>query len=62
AHREQRIVALSPDAVLGRGYSITQDAETGSVLIAAEDTRVDRRIRIRLATGHLGARVDEVKA
>jgi exodeoxyribonuclease VII large subunit len=61
AHRAQRIVALSPDAVLARGYSITQDAESGSVLVSAQDTRVDRRIRIRLATGHLGARVDEVK-
>jgi exodeoxyribonuclease VII large subunit len=62
AFREQRIVALSPDGVLARGYSITQDAETGSVLRSAHDAHVDRRVRIRLGSGHIGARVDEVQA
>lgn len=61
AHREQRIVALSPDAVLSRGYSITQDAETGAVIKAARETKTDRRVRIRLGAGSLGARVDEVE-
>jgi exodeoxyribonuclease VII large subunit len=61
AHREQRIVALSPDGVLARGYSITQDAETGSVLRSANDAQVDRRVRIRLGSGQIGARVDEVE-
>jgi exodeoxyribonuclease VII large subunit len=61
AHREQRIIALSPDAVLTRGYSITQDAESGAVLKAANATNVDRRIRVRLGAGSLGARVDEVE-
>jgi len=60
-HREQRIVALSPDGVLARGYSITQDAETGSVLRSANDTHVERRVRIRLGSGQIGARVDEVE-
>jgi exodeoxyribonuclease VII large subunit len=60
-HRRQRLVALSPDAVLSRGYSITQDAETGSVLKSSGGTAVDRRVRIRLAAGHIGARVDEVQ-
>jgi exodeoxyribonuclease VII large subunit len=61
AHREERILALSPDAVLTRGYSITQDAETGSVLRSAGDAHVDRRVRIRLSAGQIGARVDEVE-
>jgi exodeoxyribonuclease VII large subunit len=60
-HRRQRLLALSPDAVLSRGYSITQDAETGSVLRSSGGTAVDRRVRIRLAAGRIGARVDEVE-
>ena len=61
-HRKQRMVALSPDGVLSRGYSITQDAESGAVLRASRDTSVNRRVRIRLAAGRLGARVDEVES
>ena len=61
-HRRQRLVALSPDGVLSRGYSITQDAESGAVLRTSDATAVDRRVRIRLGTGRLGARVDEVES
>jgi exodeoxyribonuclease VII large subunit len=61
-HRRQRLVALSPDAVLSRGYSITQDAESGAVIRASTGTRIDRRLRIRLGAGRLGARVEEVEA
>jgi len=61
AHREQRIVALSPDAVLSRGYSITQDAESGAVIKSARETAKERRLRIRLGAGSLGARVEEVE-
>jgi exodeoxyribonuclease VII large subunit len=60
-HRAQRLLALSPDAVLSRGYSITQDAESGAVLRSSQSTAVNRRVRIRLATGRLGAKVDEVE-
>jgi exodeoxyribonuclease VII large subunit len=61
-HRRQRLVALSPDGVLSRGYSITQDAESGAVLRSSDATAVSRRVRIRLGTGRLGAKVDEVEA
>jgi exodeoxyribonuclease VII large subunit len=61
-HRRQRLVALSPDGVLARGYSITQDAESGAVLRSAGNTAVDRKVRIRLAAGRLGARVEEVES
>src|SRR4029077_14964527 len=61
-HRRQRLVALSPDGVLSRGYSITQDAESGTVLRSSDATAVNRRVRIRLGTGGLGAKVDEVEA
>jgi len=60
-HRRQRLLALSPDAVLSRGYSITQDAESGAVLRSASETAVDRKLRIRLATGRLAARVEQVE-
>jgi exodeoxyribonuclease VII large subunit len=59
-HRRQRLVALSPDGVLSRGYSITQDAETDIVLRSSDATAISRRVRIRLGTGRLGAKVDEV--
>jgi exodeoxyribonuclease VII large subunit len=59
-HRRQRLVALSPELVLARGYSITLDVESGAVVRSPQDTAIDRRIRVRLGTGGLGARVDEV--
>jgi exodeoxyribonuclease VII large subunit len=59
AHRRQRLDALSPLGVLARGYSITFDDETGTVLRAASDTGPGRRVRVRLARGQLGARVEE---
>jgi exonuclease VII large subunit len=46
---------------LSRGYSITQDAESGVVIRSAAETAVDRNLRIRLATGRVGARVEEVE-
>ncbi|TMC49314.1 MAG: hypothetical protein E6J20_18025, partial [Chloroflexi bacterium] len=61
-HRRQRLVALSPDAVLARGYSITQDAEPGAVLRSSSATAIQRRIRVRLGAGRLGAIVEEVEA
>jgi exodeoxyribonuclease VII large subunit len=60
-HRRQRLVALSPDGVLSRGYSITQDAESGAVLRTSAETATNRRVRIRLGAGRVGARVDEVE-
>ena len=61
AHRRERLVALSPDGVLARGYSITQDAESGEVIRVATQTSRERRVRIRLGKGRLGARIDEVE-
>ncbi len=61
AHRAERLNALSPDGVLARGYSITQDAESGAVVSSAAETSAGRRVRIRLASGRLGARVEEVE-
>jgi len=60
-HLRQQLVAFSPEAVLARGYSITIDAESGRVVRSAAETAVDRKVRIRLATGRLGARVEQVE-
>jgi exodeoxyribonuclease VII large subunit len=60
-HRRQRLVALSPESVLSRGYSITQDAESGAVIRSSAGTAIDRKVRIRLGSGRLGARIEEVE-
>src|SRR5207253_8461363 len=60
-HRRSRLVALSPDSVLSRGYSITQDAASGAVVRSASDTARGRKVRIRLGSGRLGAQVEEVE-
>ena len=61
AHRAERLNALSPDGVLARGYSITQDAASGAVITAAAATSPGKAVRVRLASGRLGARVEEVE-
>ncbi len=58
AHRRRRLQALSPERVLARGYSITQD-EAGHVLRSAAETAPGRGITVRLAAGSLAARVEE---
>jgi exodeoxyribonuclease VII large subunit len=59
--QRQRLIALSPDSVLSRGYSITRDAQTGAILRAATESTVDQRVTIQLGSGRLAAHVDEVK-
>ncbi len=61
AHRRERLNALSPDGVLARGYSITQDAESGAVIRDAKSTTSGQNLRIRFARGRVGARVEEVE-
>jgi exodeoxyribonuclease VII large subunit len=53
-----RLEALSPLKVLGRGYSITQDAK-GRALSDASKVKPGTEIRTRLAKGRLRSRVDE---
>jgi exodeoxyribonuclease VII large subunit len=58
--RRRQLVALSPESVLQRGYSITPDLESGAVLRAAAETAPGRHLRVRLAAGALTAGVEEV--
>ena len=60
-HRSQRLAALSPEAVLSRGYSITREARTGRVIRSAASVAAGTRVRVRLASGSLGASVEEVQ-
>lgn len=52
--------ALSPLAVLSRGYAIAENSE-GKLLRAAREARAGERVRVRLAEGALGCRVEEVE-
>jgi len=52
--------AMSPLAVLGRGYALAQDAR-GSVLRDASKVGAGERVRVRLSRGALSCRVEEVE-
>ncbi|HUR98278.1 MAG TPA: exodeoxyribonuclease VII large subunit, partial [Pyrinomonadaceae bacterium] len=52
-----KLDALSPLAVLGRGFAIVEN-EAGEILRDAEQVAVDESINIRLAKGSLKARVE----
>jgi exodeoxyribonuclease VII large subunit len=60
--QRRRLVALSPDSVLTRGYSITRDAATGAILRSAAEASVDQGISIQLGSGKLAGRVEGVEA
>src|SRR5205814_7849723 len=53
-----RADALSPLAVLGRGYSMTTDSESGVVLHSSSGINIGRRIHTRLSSGSLISRVE----
>ena len=62
-HRLARLAAgldaLSPLAVLARGYSLTFAADGTSLLRSADDARPGDLIQTRLAQGRLISRVEE---
>lgn len=57
-----RLEALSPLAILARGYSITRRASTGEVIRDARAVRPGERLFSILAEGRLMSRVEEVRA
>ncbi len=61
-HAERSLHAVSPLATLERGYAVVTDAETGAVLMHAEQVREGREIRARLASGSLRARVTRTES
>ena len=52
--------ALSPLAVLSRGYAVAQDAQ-GRLLRDAEGVTIGDQVKVRLAKGRLETRVEDVK-
>ena len=58
-HTGARLQALSPLATLNRGYAIVRSGS--NALRTATDVAAGDRVDIQLASGSLGARVDEVR-
>ena len=59
--QRHRLVALSPDSVLSRGYSITRDARTGAIVRAASEAATGQEVDIQLGSGGLIAQIEEVR-
>lgn len=56
---EIHINALNPTSILKRGYSITTDATTGSVISSTSQISLEQDVKILLADGTFAARVSE---
>jgi exodeoxyribonuclease VII large subunit len=56
-----RIESLSPLAVLGRGYSLTQRTADGQLIRAAAELSPGQQITTRFARGQTISRVEQVK-
>jgi exodeoxyribonuclease VII large subunit len=54
-----RMEALSPLAVLSRGYSVTTDAASGELVTSARNVRPGQLLRTRLAEGEIESRIEE---
>jgi exodeoxyribonuclease VII large subunit len=66
--QEQRLVvlsgkldSLSPLAVLGRGYSLTQDAKSGKLVTSVKQLKTGSEIRTRLAEGSVVSVVSKIE-
>jgi len=55
-----RLDALSPLAVLARGYALVRRADDGRIVRSTRDVRVADRLDVRLAEGHLAAVVERL--
>jgi exodeoxyribonuclease VII large subunit len=51
--------ALDPLAILGRGYAVLTDEETGKVISRVEQAAPQSRVRARVSDGEFVARVEE---
>jgi len=53
-----RLRLLGPERVLARGYSITLDARSGTVIRAARQTRLGQKLKTRLQSGEVQSVVE----
>ncbi len=58
---EARLQLLGPEQVLGRGYSITMDAKTSTIIRKAAEVAPGQLLRTRFKTGEACSRVEPVK-
>ena len=58
AGAERQLQALNPTEVLDRGYGIVADASTGELIRRVGQARPGRRIRVQVADGDFGGRVE----
>jgi exodeoxyribonuclease VII large subunit len=56
-----QLESLSPLAVLARGYSVTQQAETGRIVRDSRDVQPGDLIRTQLHSGRIVSRVEQVE-
>jgi exodeoxyribonuclease VII large subunit len=57
-HLQKRLNALGPEQVLARGYSITTDAATGTILRSAVRVKAGQKVKTRLTDGEFLSRVE----
>ena len=57
-----RLHALSPLAVLGRGYALCWNGDRTGIIRSSASVAPGDRVRVTLAEGELGCRVEETKA
>ena len=56
---ESRLRLLGPEQVLSRGYSITMDAATGTVIRRAKDVKSGQHLRTRVKEGEISSRAEK---
>ena len=54
---ERRLHSLGPEQVLARGYSITMDAASGTLIRQARQVKAGQRLKTRLREGEISSRV-----
>ena len=62
AGRAAQLAALSPLTVLSRGYSVTRDEQSGSLITDAAKVEVGQRLVTLLARGEVTSRVEAIDA
>ena len=58
AHLASRLRLLSPENVLGRGYSITLDRTSGKIIRSSADVKPRQELRTRLSDGQIDSIAD----